>query len=353
MKAREIGEFPPNIPGVEIPRARKDPWRYTTPEPFIDEFSNGFSNSPSTPVSTSRGVEIYPFNNPECAELIETYVGKVAPKGSNYLTALNRLYAEHGYVIVAKNADHGVNQVNILSGFDCCERYLIIVEEDAKLSIRELTGSGNRVIECVLQEGAELEHQRLQDETPDFEFNHIVIKIKDRAKYELIQASRGGRLRRNEIEVYIAGEHTQVNLSGAWELEETSHLDNHITVNHLVGKSTSETRFHGIVHDESKAIFNGKIYVAPGAQLTDASLQNKNIATSEKAEIYTKPELELYADDIACSHGATSGFLDPEQLFYLRSRGIVQTEAETILLNSFLKEVIEDEEALELLGLPN
>ena len=353
MKPREIREFPPNIPGLEIPRARRDPWRYTTPEPFIEKFNYGLSNNPSTPVPKSLGVEIYQFNNPECAELIETYIGKVAPRGSNYLTALNRLYAEHGYVIVAKNADDGVNHVNILSGFDCCERYLIIVEEDAKLSIREHTRGGNRVIECVVQEGAKLEHLRLQDETPDFEFNHIVVKLKDRSNYELIQASRGGRLRRNEIEVYIIGKNTQVNLSGAWGLKEASHLDNQITVNHLAGKATSETRFHGIVHDESKAIFNGKIYVAPGAQLTDASLQNKNIATSEKAEIYTKPELELYADDIACSHGATSGFLDPEQLFYLRSRGIEQTEAETILLNSFLKEVVKDEEALELLGLPS
>ena len=353
MKPREIREFPPNIPGLEIPRARRDPWRYTTPEPFINEFGYGLSNSPSTPVSTSLGVEIYQFNNPECAQLIETYVGKVAPRGSNYLTALNRLYAEQGYVIVAKCSDQSVNQVDISSGFDCCERYLIIVEENAKLSIRELTRSGNRVIECVVQEGAKLEHLRLQDETPDFEFNHIVVKLKDRSNYELIQASRGGRLRRNEIEVYIAGKNTRVNLSGAWGLKEASHLDNQITVNHLTGKATSKTRFHGIVHDESKAIFNGKIYVAPGAQLTDASLQNKNIATSEKAEIYTKPELELYADDIACSHGATSGFLDPKQLFYLRSRGIEQTEAETILLNSFLEEVIKDEEALELLGLPS
>ena len=353
MKPREIREFPPNIPGLNIPRARKDPWRYTTPEPFIEKFNYGLSNSPSTPVSTSLGVEIYQFNNPECAELIETYVGKVAPNESNYLTALNRLYAEQGYVIVAKCSDQSVNHVDISSGFDCCERYLIIVEEDAKLSIRELTKGGNRVIECVLQEGSELEHLRLQDETPDFEFNHIVVKLKDRSNYELIQASRGGRLRRNEIEVYIIGKNTQVNLSGAWGLKEASHIDNQITVNHLAGKATSETRFHGIVHDESKAIFNGKIYVAPGAQLSDASLQNKNIATSEKAEIYTKPELELYADDIACSHGATSGFLDPEQLFYLRSRGIEQTEAETILLNSFLKEVVEDEEALELLGLPS
>lgn len=353
MKPREIREFPPNIPGLEIPRARRDPWRYTTPEPFIDKFNCGLTNSSSTPVSTSPGVEIYQFSNPECAQLIETYVGKVAPRVSNYLTALNRLYAEHGYVIVAKYSDQSVNHVDISSGFDCCERYLIIVEEDAKLSIRELTRSGNRVIECVVQKGAKLEHLRLQNETPDFEFNHIVVKLKERSNYELIQASRGGRLRRNEIEVYITGENTLVNLSGAWGLEADSHLDNQITVNHLAGGATSKTRFRGIAHDESKAIFNGKIYVAPGAQLTDASLQNKNIATSEKVEIYTKPELELYADNIACSHGATSGFLDPEQLFYLRSRGIRQTEAETILLSSFLKEVVDDEDALELLGLPN
>lgn len=353
MKARENREFPPNIPGLQIPRARKDPWKYTTPDPFINKFNSGLSNDPSTPLSTSLGVEIYQFSDPECAQLIEAYVGRVASRGSNYLTALNRLYAEHGYVIVAKCSDKGINHVNISSGFDCCERYLIVVEEDAELSIRELTKGGNRVIECILKEGAKLKHLRLQDETQDFDFNHIVIRLEKRSNYELIQASRGGRLRRNEIEVYITGENTQVNLSGAWGLEADSHLDNQITVNHLAGGATSKTRFHGIVHDEAKAIFNGKIYVGPGAQLTDASLQNKNIATSDKAEIYTKPELELYADDIACSHGATSGFLDPEQLFYLRSRGIEQSTAETILLNSFLKEVIADEEALELLGLPD
>ena len=341
----------PQIPEVAIPQPRKEPWRYTYPNAFIDYVLNEDFMRPNPPVSTSSGVRINGFEHQSCAQLVSDYVGKLAPSKQNYLAELNRHHFTNGFVIHVDGAGNDHNYVKIRSGYSCCERFLVIVEPNTHLELLEHCAGGNRVIECVLKAGATLIHRRLQEYDSGIEFNHTVVRLSHDSVYSFVQASRGTNLRRNEVDVLLTGEGAQASLTGAWTLDTDTHMDTQINVNHLAANSSSQTTFHGIVHDNARAVFNGKIYIARAAHGVDAHLQNKNLATSDQAETYTKPELELYADDISCSHGATSGHLDEEQLFYLRSRGIPESRAVTALLDGFLKEVIDDEDSMELLGL--
>ena len=203
-----------------------------------------------------------------------------------------------------------------------CERILIVVQERATLEVIEHTSGGNRVIECLILPGAKLLHRRLQPATTNVEYNSLTVNVKEKSSYKMVQYSVGAQLRRNDIVVNVEGERAQVDISGGWKLANNSHLDTQLAVNHLAKGATSHQKFHGVVGDSARAIFNGRIFIARNAPKTDAHLQNKNIAISDNASIYTKPELEIYADDVACSHGATSGQLDEQQVFYLRTRGI-------------------------------
>ena len=226
-----------------------------------------------------------------------------------------------------------------------------MVEEGASLRVIETTLGGNRVIECIVQDHGKLAHTRLQEASNCVEYGAVSVQVGANAAYELDQYSTGTNLRRNEICINVIGEEATINVTGGWKLQGKSHLDSQLSVNHLVPRSQSRVKFHGVAADDSRSVFNGRIYIARDAQQTSAHLNNKNILTGDNAEIYTKPELEIYADDVVCSHGATSGQLDEDQVFYLRTRGLTNERARDLLLNGFLQEVIVDELGTETLGL--
>jgi len=141
------------------------------------------------------------------------------------------------------------------------------------------------------------------------------------------------------IEVNFRYEAATVHIFGLYELHDKKHIKIKTTMNHFVPHCTSKQLWKGVMHDASKAAFEGKIIVHPQAQKTHAQLANKNLLLSQQAEINTKPELEIYADDVTCSHGATIGCLDDNALFYLRSRGIEENEARAILVKAFIEEL--------------
>jgi Fe-S cluster assembly protein SufD len=159
-----------------------------------------------------------------------------------------------------------------------------------------------------------------------------------------------GGLVRNDLSIAVAGSNSTTNLNGAYLLKGIQHVDNHTTVDHLVAHCDSNELYKGVIDDKATAVFNGKVFVRPNAQKINAFQSNGNVLMSDDATINSKPELEIYADDVKCSHGSTTGQLDDEAIFYLRARGIGEKAARQLMVSAFIGEVlekIEDEAVLE------
>ena len=152
----------------------------------------------------------------------------------------------------------------------------------------------------------------------------------------------GGALTRNDIVTEIAGKDALVNLNGLYLASARQHIDNHTNIIHTVGPSTSTEEYRGIISGDSQCVFNGRVFVAKGADGTDSNQYNHNLLLSERAEIDTKPELEIYADDVKCAHGSSTGELDQETLFYMRSRGLDLIGAKSLLIRGFIADLIDN-----------
>lgn len=336
---------------AKMPLPRKDPWKYTSLNQVLQHLDGPFEGSDQFPASNGNGVLIGEFCDPEIEPLAREYVSQVSKNSNNVLNPVNLLRAQQGYAIVSCESRESSRPVVHIPASDSCERVLIVVQEHTSLEVIEHTSGGNRVIECVLLAGSQLLHRRLQPASTKVEYNSLTVSVKENSNYRMVQYSVGAQLRRNDIVVNIEGEGAQVDLSGGWKLSDTSHLDTQLTVNHLAKGASSQQKFHGVVGDSARAVFNGRIYISRDAPQTDAHLQNKNIAISDGASIFTKPELEIYADDVACSHGATSGQLDEQQIFYLRTRGVPDERSRELILEGFLTEIVEHEEGARVLGI--
>ena len=153
--------------------------------------------------------------------------------------------------------------------------------------------------------------------------------------------AQGSRLKRIDYQVNHCGEGAELDLQGAYLPRNNQLVDYHTNVRHMVPRCTTREIFRGIVGDSARAVFNGRIYIHPDAQKTLAELSNKNLLTSNKAEIDTKPELEIYADDVKCAHGATVSQLNATAMYYLQSRGVSRQEAEVMLSFGFINELLE------------
>ena len=193
-----------------------------------------------------------------------------------------------------------------------------------------------------LGEGAVLRHRKLQNESAKaYHVSMAAVVLGARANYENYTLHIGGRLARNEIHATLEGRGANCSLYGAYVGQGQQHIDTTTFVDHAVPECTSREVYKGALDDNSRGVFQGKILVRKDAQKTDGHQLNKALLLSEGAEIDAKPELEIYADDVKCSHGATAGELDEEQLFYLRSRGVTEAEARGLLVTAFLEESLE------------
>ena len=339
------------IEHAALPLPRKEPWKYTSLKRVLERLESPFDCIENPPTLQGKGVSIGDCCDSSVTLLAREYLGQIDTGVNNVLTTFNLLHAQQAYVINSQATDESTVPIVSIPPSESCERVLIVVQANANLEVIEHTTGGNRVIECVLFPGANLLHRRLQPATATIEYNALTVQVKEQSSYKLVQYSVGAQLRRNDINVNIEGDGANVNISGGWNLTGTSHLDTQLAVNHLAKGATSHQKFHGVVGDSGRAIFNGRIFIARNAPQTDAHLQNKNIAISDSASIYTKPELEIYADDVICSHGATSGQLDEQQIFYLKSRGISDTKSRELILDGFLMEIVEDEDGARVLGI--
>lgn len=194
------------------------------------------------------------------------------------------------------------------------------------------------VEEILVKEYARLDYCRVQDQQKETSFTHTSIRQLNDSHVNTFTLTMDGRLVRNNLNIAIDGERTESHFHGLYLLAGDTVADNHTVVDHRKPNSESNEMYKGVMDGTSKGIFNGKIYVRPHAQKTNAFQSNRNILLSDKATINTKPQLEIWADDVKCSHGCTTGQLDEEAMFYLRSRGIPKEEARAMLLLAFVAE---------------
>jgi Fe-S cluster assembly protein SufD len=197
----------------------------------------------------------------------------------------------------------------------------------------------NTVTEIFVGSEAKLTHYKIQRESKEaYHLGHISVSQDTHSEFASHSLSLGGKWVRSDLSVYLKGEKAHCLMNGIYAPTAGQHVDQHTQVEHLVPHCSSEQDYKGILTGCSRAVFNGKVFVAPGAQHTDAKQQNKNLLLSTDAEVDTKPQLDIFADDVLCSHGATVGQLDEEALFYLATRGIDPSQAFHYLIHAFAED---------------
>ncbi len=270
------------------------------------------------------------------------------------LVALNTMLAEDGAVISVPEGVDGGTLVLLSLGagvagraVDFHPRHRLHLAAGARLALVEIAlGEGiylhNPVMEVALGPAARLTHLRLQNESMRaFHLASLHVALAARAAYEGFLLVCGARLARSEIHVDVAGPGAALTMNAAQLLDGERHADITTVVRHLAPGCSSRQTVKNVITGRARAVFQGKIAVARAAQQTDGYQMNQALLLSDEAQVNSKPELEIFADDVKCSHGATVGALDPDQLFYLRSRGVPDQQARAILVRAFLAELLE------------
>ena len=329
-----------------LPAPRAEAWKYSNVRKWYEAALAPAPAPGGSEIRVPDGVELHRFDRPAAAPLLAEHLGTAIDLARHPLAAVNRILLGSGVVVrvpAGCRIDEPVNVDDIGAAY---EHILLIVEPGAELTLVETpVAATHRIVECIAREGARLVHRRVQPQGQAPQCGLIAAKVEQEAHYSLWLVARGTELRRNDIHIALTGRGAEAHLHGAWRLDGREHLDNQVTVDHLAPECLSRQTFRGVVGGRARAVLNGRIHIAAGAQASDASLTTKSLLDSADAEVYAKPELEIYANDVRCSHGATVGALDEAMLFYCESRGIDRDAARSLLLRGFLREAIVGEEA--------
>lgn len=293
----------------------------------------------------------------EFRDIVESHYDETSKDYPDAFSEMNTAFAQCGIFIYAKKNAIAKKPILILhlgyaQGEDtlACQRNLIVLEENSELEIiedylnldEELAFNINHFSEYFLKANSNLKLNIYQEEENKFHFigNKFFEQERD-SRLKVTALNFDGKFVRNSFRVNLNGENAEATLNGVFINENEDHTDSRILIKHNAPNCQSFQTFKGILNDYSTAVFNGKVYVAEGAQKTNAYQSNKNILLSEDAVINTKPELEIYANDVKCSHGATCGQLDENAIFYAESRGIPREKAKKLIVFAFAQEVVQ------------
>jgi Fe-S cluster assembly protein SufD len=325
-----------------FPTTREEEWRFTNVAPIAkSRFPTAAPNV--TGHSLRTALERHP-------ELVEEYLGRYATSESNPFVALNTANFEDGAFLHIP-ASTVVEEplwidFSALPDRTTHPRNLIVVGANSQVRIVErYRGRGsyftNAVTEIVVGENSIVEHVKLEEESSDaFHVATIQVHQSRNSNFKSHNICLGGLLVRNDVNAVLSTG-CEGTLNGLYLANGKQHIDNHTAIDHAAPHAASHELYKGILDGASSAVFNGKIFVRKDAQKTDAKQTNKNLVLSENSVINTKPELQILADDVRCTHGATVGQLDEEALFYLRARGIDKTDARDLLIFAFARDVID------------
>ncbi|WP_294632143.1 Fe-S cluster assembly protein SufD [uncultured Bacteroides sp.] len=288
-------------------------------------------------------------------ELVGKYYGKLADTSQDGVTAFNTAFAQDGVLLyVPKNVtvERPIQLVNILRGdvdFLVNRRVLIVLEEGAQArmlmcdhAMDNVNFLATQVIEVFVGANAFFDLYELEEtHTSTVRISNLYVKQEANSNVLLNGMTLYNGTTRNTTEVLLAGEGAEIRLCGMAIEDKNQHVDNHTTIDHAVPNCTSNELFKYVLDDQSVGAFSGLVLVRPGAQHTSSQQTNRNLCATRDARMYTQPQLEIYADDVKCSHGATVGQLDENALFYMRQRGIPEREARLLLMFAFVNEVVD------------
>ncbi len=294
------------------------------------------------------------LSKPKYRPIIENYFNKIAPKNS--LSSLNTAFsAEGAYIHIPKNklVDKPIQIIHFSTGSEAAlmlqPRNLVVVDENSHVQIIErhqsLTDNPvltNSVTEIFADKRAIVDYYKIQNDKQTASLiDNTFVNQKQESLAKVHTFSFGGKLIRNNLEFYQNGERIDSTMKGITIIGDKQHVDHNTLVHHIEPNCESHQDYKGIFSDNSTGVFNGKVVVEKEAQKTNAFQANNNILVDDKATINTKPQLEIFADDVKCSHGCTIGQLDESAMFYLRSRGIPKKEARALLMFAFSNNVLD------------
>jgi Fe-S cluster assembly protein SufD len=395
-RAQAIGAFS----GLGLPHRRIEEWKYTDlranvkdifpaapddatpltiaelivalgPLAHVDAhrivFVNGHHRAGLGDFANAAGIEVAALG-----ELLATATEDVSaalvstPEGGDAIETLNTAFMTDGAVVRVTEGASVAKPLMIVfvrAGAEASSvavRNFVTVEAGASASVIEahvvLPGAAqdvqlNALTDVVLGKGATLHHAKVAvDEGKALHLSNCDVTLDADATYRSFQFSAGLGLARNGLNVIFEGEGGKIDLSGAYLARRAEHIDTTLVVDHAVPRCESRELFKGVLEDHGRGVFQGKIIVRPDAQKTDGKQMSQALMLSEDAEFDSKPELEIYADDVVCGHGTTAAELDPDLLFYCRSRGIPEKEARALMIESFIGEAIEKVENEQLRG---
>ena len=372
-----------------FPSTKKENWKYTDVKPIAKNLFSNIANG--NIVINDDEIDAILFKELECIELVfvngaysekysniknlpneltiknmanalvddedflKKHLSQYANDDSSSFTALNTAFIQDGaYINVPSDLilERPISITYISKDnsnvFATHPRNLIFMGENSKATIIEnyigiddTNYFTNAVTETSLSQGASLEHYKIQQESSNaFHIGNLNTSQDKDSRFESHSISIGGALVRNDINAQLNEEGAEIMMNGLYMTDNAQHIDNHTRVDHFKPHTQSNQNYRGVLNGKSRGVFNGKVVVHPQAQKIEAYQNNANLLLSDDAEIDTKPELEIYADDVKCNHGATIGQLDNDMLFYLRSRAVDEQTARSLLTYAFADEII-------------
>ena len=364
-----------------IPSTRHEEWKYThiktnLPETLIINneklkasrpinrferissnrlvFINGAFKKELSSLVNSKGLTISSLKEQFAAgnEVIDKHFGKLVRIREEHFASLNTAFATDGAFIHLAKGVTIEEPLLILFLYDAPEsfiqsRSLIIAEENSTAHFVvdfQCTAPSfyNHVSEVYLGKNASLNVTQLQTATAGATGVHTTeTEVKRDGRFTLNSITLEGKMIRNNVNVSLIGEHSEAHLNGLYYAKSTSHFDNHLKVDHIAPHCQSNQFYKGILDDESTGVFNGRIFVKQDAQKTNAFQSSKAILLSQEASMNSKPQLEIFADDVKCSHGAAIGQLNEKEIFYLRARGIHESDARAILAFAYAAQMLD------------
>ena len=317
-----------------FPSLRNEDWKYTNVAPIAKEDWRVAQTALTSP--------------PAAGEEIKGFLERFNFRRNGF-TALNAAFAEPVVYRIPKET--AVEQPIEFSfaadeGSAIFPHIVIVAEAGSKATLIETYASAgkgftNAAIQVFVEDNANLTHFRVQKDSPAaFHVGTTEITLSRGSYYNSTNINLGGALSRHDIELKFTAEGGQALVDGLYMLNGSQHSDTHSVIDHLVPHCTSSQNYKGVLNDKSRAVFNGKVFVRENAHGTDAQQSNKNLLLSNDARVDTKPQLEIFNDDVKCSHGATVGQLEDEELFYLLTRGLPDNLARNLLTYGFAEEII-------------
>ena len=323
---------------------------------FIDGIYAPHLSTQITETSKNSGVVVSSLTaaSSENLAVIESHLGHHTELQDNIFAALNTAFLHEGAMIIVPQNISVETPVHLLfiatqKEASSHPRCLLIAEPGSTVTViedyvtlQEETYITNTVTEFVLADNAHVNHIRIQRDSKEaFHMANCSVSLARESRYQSVSVALGARISRYNLNVLLKDEGAECTADGLALITNRQLADTHACIDHIKPHCTSRQLHKCIIDDAAHAVFNGKIIVRPGAQLTNSTQSNRNLLLTSKARIDTKPQLEIFADDVKCAHGATIGQLDDEEIFYLKSRGLSEVTARNLLTYAFGAEVIE------------